>query len=332
VSVGAAGAKTPVTILTGYLGSGKTTLLNRVMQERHGRRIAVIENEFGEIGIDAELVIGIEENIVQLRNGCLCCTVRDDLRGALTDLARRGAAIDHVIIETTGLADIGPVLQTFRADPSIRAGFEVAGVLTVVDAKHVELHFDESCELREQVAFGDVILLNKVDLVTPATADRRAALVRRVNPLAKIIRSSRAEVPVEEMLALDRGSWDARQALDRELFDDAEEHHHDASVGSVSVELPGLLDPLLVYRWLGDLLMFKATDLFRIKGVLAIAGVDHRVVLQGVHMSVEFIDGARWEEQEAVSRVVFIGRGLSGVDLTRSLRRCLREPSLAAAG
>ena len=203
--------RTPVTILTGFLGSGKTTLLNRILTERHGLRIAVIENEFGEIGIDHELVINAEEEIFEMNNGCICCTVRGDLIRIMGNLAKRRDKFDHVIIETTGLADPGPVVQTFFVDTDIKESFSLDAVITLVDAKHVLQHIDESTEAKEQIAFADILLLNKSDLLTPAELDRLEARIKSMNGVAQVHRTVNAQFEVARILNV--GGFNLERAI-----------------------------------------------------------------------------------------------------------------------
>jgi G3E family GTPase len=203
--------KIPVTVLTGFLGSGKTTLLNRILTEQHGLRIAVIENEFGEIGIDQALVINADEEVFEMNNGCICCTVRGDLIRILASLARRREKFDHVIVETTGMADPGPVAQTFFVDDEVADQFRLDGIVTLVDAKHVVLHLDESDECRQQIAFADVMLLNKADLVEPDRLDWLEERVRSMNALARIERCVQADVAIDRVI--DVGGFDLARAL-----------------------------------------------------------------------------------------------------------------------
>jgi G3E family GTPase len=204
-------SKIPVTVLTGFLGAGKTTLLNRILTEPHGKRIAVIENEFGEIGIDQGLVVKSDEEIFEMNNGCICCTVRGDLIRILGNLMKRRDKFDHILVETTGMADPGPVAQTFFMDDETKDQFRLDGIVTVVDAKHVSLHIDESSECREQIAFADHVVLNKSDLVSEAELDRVEERVRSINALTKITRTTRCAIPVEK--ALDVGGFDLERAL-----------------------------------------------------------------------------------------------------------------------
>src|SRR5579859_224958 len=204
----------PVTVLTGFLGSGKTTLLNRILTENHGQRIAVIENEFGEIGVDQDLVINAEEEIFEMNNGCVCCTVRGDLIRILGNLMKRRDRFDYILIETTGLADPGPVAQTFFVDEEMHDKLELDGIVTVVDAKHIWLHLDDSEEAQEQIAFADVLLLNKIDLVPPADLDRLEARVRAMNATVRVHRTGSALIDLDRILRI--GGFDLSRALQLE--------------------------------------------------------------------------------------------------------------------
>lgn len=214
MATSSASGKIPVTVLTGFLGSGKTTLLNRILSEQHGKRIAVIENEFGEIGVDNHLVIGAEEEIFEMNNGCICCNVRGDLIRILGSLSKRREKFDYILIETTGLADPGPVAQTFFRDDDIQDVYQLDGIITVVDAKHVVAHIDDSSEVKEQIAFADVILLNKTDLVQPAELDKLESRIRAMNEVAKLFRTRNSQIPIEHILQL--GAFDLDRALDLE--------------------------------------------------------------------------------------------------------------------
>jgi G3E family GTPase len=204
-------SRVPVTVLTGFLGSGKTTLLNRILSEKHGKRIAVIENEFGEVGVDSELVIGAEEELFETNNGCICCTVRGDLLRILGQLMKRRDRFDHILIETTGMADPGPVAQTFFLDDDLKNQFALDAIVTMVDAKHFEQHVDELKEPAEQVAFADLVLLNKTDLVDAASLERIERRIRGINGTAKIFRTKNADVPIEKVLNV--GAFDLQRAL-----------------------------------------------------------------------------------------------------------------------
>jgi G3E family GTPase len=445
----AAPQRVPVTVLTGFLGAGKTTLLNRLLSEQHGKRIAVIENEFGEIGVDHELVIEAEEEIFEMNNGCICCTVRGDLIRILGSLMKRRHKFDYILVETTGLADPGPVAQTFFVDEEIQRQTRLDGIVTLVDAKHVWEHFDTN-EVQEQIAFADVILINKTDLVDAATLERLEQRLRAMNATANIRRTQHANAPVEALL--DIGAFDLDRALavdpqflepeypfeygglyaltageatlelqpgpdptldllflpapegaddplaaltDRAvvLFSEEPEpvttghrltpeprlrqlrlaadgptrltldvpqtghyvlltqhhpeefaavlrqggrevaplhsraykpdHEHDAEVTSVGINLPGDLDPKRLNAWIGELLQTQGPDIFRMKGILSLAGDPRRFVFQGVHMVFDGRPDRPWGAEPRHNALVFIGRHLDRAALEAGFRSCL---------
>jgi G3E family GTPase len=336
--------KTPVTVLTGYLGAGKTTLLNRILSEDHGKRYAVIVNEFGEIGIDNELIVGADEEVFEMNNGCVCCTVRGDLIRVVSGLMKRKGGFDAIIVETTGLADPGPVAQTFFVDEDVRAKTRLDSVTTVVDAKHLPLRLADSREAAEQIAFADQIILNKTDLVTEAELLEVEAGIRRLNPLAPIHRAQRSNVPLETILG--RGSFDLERITDLEpdflntphgepghVHDehcghdhdhhdhDGHDHHgHDhglqdhiaeSGIRGVSLSTDKPLNGNKVTAWLNEVLQAQGPDILRAKGILDIAGENRRLVFQAVHMILEGDYQRDWKAGEArSSRMVFIGRNL----------------------
>ena len=358
-----ASGKIPVTVLTGYLGAGKTTLLNRILTEDHGKRYAVIVNEFGEIGIDNDLVVGADEDVFEMNNGCVCCTVRGDLIRVVAGLMKRQRpgkpAFDAIIVETTGLADPGPVAQTFFVDEDVKAKTELDSVTALVDAKHVMARLDDSKEAREQVAFADRIILNKVDLASDEELAEVEARLRRLNPLAPITRAERANVPLDQVLGL--GGFDLERILDinpefanpahgeaghvhdehcghdHHGHDHAHEHEHahgaDASgarghahaddIKGVSLSLDRPMDGTKFTAWLDRLLGEQGQNILRAKGIIDVAGEDRRLVFQAVHMILEGELQKPWGAIERRwSRAVFIGRDLDEAQLKAGFEAC----------
>jgi G3E family GTPase len=312
----------PVTVLTGYLGAGKTTLLNRILTEQHGRKYAVVVNEFGELGIDNDLVVDTDEEVFEMNNGCICCTVRGDLIRIVGGLMKRRDKFDGIIIETTGLANPAPVAQTFFVDEDVRARTRLDAIVTVVDAKHLPARLADSHEAADQLAFADVIVLNKTDLVTPAELEAVEARIREINRFAIIHRADHGNVPVSQLL--DQGAFDLERVLARVpafLTDDAHEHNDDITSLSFSVEED--LDAEKFNAWIGALLAEQGQDLLRTKGILAYKGDDRRFAFQAVHMIADGAYIGPWRPGEKrESRIVFIGRNLNRPRLRRGFEAC----------
>jgi G3E family GTPase len=324
--------KVPVTILTGFLGAGKTTLLNRILRERHGERIAVIENEFGAEGVDNELLLsGGEQQIVEMNNGCICCTVRGDLVRTLGDLRQRREArpdaFDRVIIETTGLADPAPVAQTFFIDDDIAAYYALDAIVTVVDAKHAERQLDEFHEAQEQVGFADRILLSKSDLVSEAECRRVRERLARINRRAPVNPVHFGQTPIADLL--DIGGFSLAGILEIEPgFLDEDHHEHDDAVQSFVFTSTLPFDQGRLQEFFRETIAAHARDMMRYKGIVAFDGLDHRVIFQGVHMIMGSDAGRAWAPGEPrESKLVFIGRGLPSAELIGHLERCLVSPS-----
>jgi G3E family GTPase len=314
----------PVTVLTGYLGAGKTTLLNRILTQEHGQKIAVIVNEFGEIGIDNQLIVDADEEIFEMNNGCICCTVRGDLIRIIANLMRRRDKFDRLVIETTGLADPAPVIQTFFVDEDVQNQTHLDAVVTVVDAKHISQHWDAD-EAVEQIAFADVILLNKTDLVTTEELNILEQRIRQINAMAKIERTHNTEVDLDRVLGINAFNLDRALEIDPQFLGE-EAHVHDETVGSIALTLDGSINVEKLNTWISELLRTKGQDIFRMKGILNIANDEHRFVFQGVHMIFDGRQDRAWKASEARNnQLVFIGRNLDEAQLKSGLMACLES-------
>jgi G3E family GTPase len=313
---------TPVTVLTGYLGAGKTTLLNRILTYEHGKKVAVIVNEFGEVGIDHQLVVDADEEIFEMNNGCICCTVRGDLIRIIGNLMKRRDRFDHLVIETTGLADPAPVIQTFFVDEDVQAQSQLDAVVTVVDAQHIWQHWDAE-EAVEQIAFADVILLNKVDLVTPEQLDDLERRIREMNAIAKIHRTRDAQIDMDDILGISAFDLNNALQIDPEFLSETA-HEHDETVASIAIVEPGALHGDRLNAWMGELLRDHGPDIFRMKGILNIDGEDCRFVFQGIHMLFDGREDRPWRPDETrKNELVFIGRNLESLNLLERFRECL---------
>ncbi len=315
--------KIPVTVLTGYLGAGKTTLLNRILTEDHGKKFAVIVNEFGEVGIDNDLIVGADEEIFEMNNGCICCTVRGDLIRILDGLMKRKGKFDAIIIETTGLADPAPVAQTFFVDQDVGDATRLDAVVTVTDAKWLKDRLKDAPEAKNQIAFADIIILNKTDLVSAAELADVEARIRAINPYAKLHRTTRCDLPIAQLL--DRNAFDLDRILDIEpdFLESGHHHHHSDEIRSVSFTLPGDVDPDKFMPWINDISQEQGPNILRSKGILAFKGEPRRFVFQGVHMILDGDLQRDWKADETrQSRLVFIGRDLDEAALRQGFLAC----------
>jgi G3E family GTPase len=342
-----ASEKVPVTVLTGYLGAGKTTLLNRILSEPHGKKFAVIVNEFGEIGIDNDLVVGADEEVFEMNNGCICCTVRGDLIRIIDGLMRRKGKFDAIIVETTGLADPAPVAQTFFVDDAVGAKTKLDAVVTVADARWLKDRLRDAPEAKNQIAFADVILLNKTDLVADTDLREIEARIRGINPYANIHRTERCAIPLPEVL--NRGAFDLDRILDIEpqfldAADDHEhdhdhahgdghhhhhahgglKHYHDEEMQSLSLASDRAVNPDAFFPWMQELVAKEGPNILRCKGILAFKDDPDRFVLQGVHMMLDGDHQRPWKADEPrQSRLVFIGRNLPEAVIREGFEKCL---------
>ena len=335
--------KIPVTVLTGYLGAGKTTLLNRILSEPHGKKYAVIVNEFGEIGIDNDLVVGADEEVFEMNNGCICCTVRGDLVRILDGLMRRKGKFDAIIVETTGLADPAPVAQTFFIDENVGRKTKLDAVVTVADAKWLKDRLKDAPEAKNQIAFADVILINKTDLVSADELGDVEARIRSINPYAKVHKTERAKIALDQVL--DRKAFDLDRILDIEPdflegdghdhrhHDHDDDHHHghgglkhyhDEDMQSLSLKSEKPLDPGKFFPWVQNLVQTEGPNILRCKGILSFKNDDQRFVLQGVHMILDGDHQRPWnEDEQRLSRMVFIGRNLPEETIRTGFGSCV---------
>jgi len=352
--------KIPVTVLTGYLGAGKTTLLNRILSEPHGQKFAVIVNEFGEIGIDNDLVVGADEEVFEMNNGCICCTVRGDLVRIIDGLMRRKGKFDGIIVETTGLADPAPVAQTFFVDENVGRKTRLDAVVTVADAKWLNDRLKDAPEAKNQIAFADVILINKTDLVSRDELSEVEARIRGINPYARVHKTERARIPLNEVLGRNAFDLDRILDLEPEFLETGEHHHshdhdhghahghdhdhghdhhgeqgqghshgglkhyHDEEMQSISISSDKPLNPDKFFPWVQQLVQEDGPSILRCKGIIAFKDDDERFVLQGVHMILDGDHQRPWKDGEKrQSRMVFIGRNLPEDKIRQGFESCI---------
>ena len=331
--------KASVIIVTGFLGSGKTTLVNRLLTADHGRRLAVVVNELGEVGIDHDLLISSDQEVIQMNNGCICCTVRGDLVRSFFELAEHRSKFDTVIIETTGLAEPAPVAQSLYADARIRSDFTLEGVVTVVDAKHISGQLESSAEACEQIGFADLVVLNKTDLATPEELDRIETQIRQLNKFAGLCRTRNSDLDLNLVLELQgtelERKIDAAIGVAAHGEHDHDHDHHDAdyqhhrhhnhlqNIMTVCIAEPGELDGMKVSKWFRSLIADLGASLLRMKGILNLRSDPEQFLFQGVQMEFEGRPGRAWvPDRERINRLVFIGRDLDNDKITRGFRSC----------
>ncbi|MEA3120997.1 MAG: hypothetical protein QOH33_538 [Paraburkholderia sp.] len=325
--------KIPTTVVTGFLGAGKTTLVNHIFDRTRPMPIGIVVNEFGEVGIDGQLIVADEEAVIEINNGCVCCTVRSDLvESVLQLLARYGDKLERLIVETSGLADPAPILQTFLADPDVRARVELESVIAVVDARHAHGQLSDAIA-REQIVFADRIVINKTDLVAPSALAALESSIRALNPTATLDFVLRSAVAIDTLLGQRSFSIDNLLAVEPGLLTESgHDHEHDTSISSCAFVVPGELDPMRFNRWVNQLVEAQGQTLLRTKGVLSVRGEARRLYFHSVHMLTESSFGKPWRSDETrESKFVAIGRDLDAASLRAGLAECVVMETTAAA-
>ncbi|QPJ66205.1 MAG: GTP-binding protein [Candidatus Nitrohelix vancouverensis] len=319
----------PVTLLTGFLGAGKTTLLNRILKENHGKRIAVIENEFGDVNIDRNLVIGEEEDIFEMSNGCICCSVKGDFLKTLNNLIGSGKSFDHIIIESSGLASAGPIVQAFLIEDELDHALQLDGIVAMIDSPNIAHQLEEFEVAGEQVAFAHRILLNKIDLTDAETIQSARKLLQEINPDAVYHETRDAVADIDFILNIggfrlksdDR--WNESSSIPHQHGEEAHSHSHDADINSVSLQLTGFLKPSKLNEWLQLALINDGLQIIRAKGILNVEGQDKRVIFQSVYMAFDELEGRPWEDEERLNHMVFIGKNLDKQIIEAGVRGCI---------
>ncbi|QEY63036.1 GTP-binding protein [Metapseudomonas lalkuanensis] len=317
--------KIPVTVISGFLGAGKTTLVNHLLGQNEAFRIGVVVNEFGEVGIDGQLIVSEQEALIEINNGCVCCTVRADLVASVKEmLDLAGHRLDRLVVETSGLADPAPVLQTFLADPDLRSQVDLESVITVIDALHLQQQLSDEI-VREQIAFADTLIVNKIDLVSEEVLRAIQNEVRMVNRTATVVRSVNSEAPIDALLGTKRFSLPNLLMIEPDILEEEDhDHEHDTSISSCSVVTSGALDADRFHRWVNQLVNDQGQRLMRMKGLLNFASEARRFHFHSVHMLLEAMPGPRWEADEPRdNRFVFIGRDLDREQLRQGFLDCL---------
>ena len=329
-----ANKKIPVTVLTGYLGSGKTTLLNHILSIASMKDTAVIVNEFGAISIDAELVVGVDEDVIEINNGCVCCTVRSDLVTTISSLLSGPRKVKRIIVETTGLADPAPIIQSFVLDEVLVQSTQLDAIVTLVDASNIETWLaDESAgenTAEEQIAFADVVVLTKTDLIEKALVAQRERRIREINPLVTITHAVNGSVDVDAVVGIEAFDLQNCLAIEPLLLSDIE-HSHDSTISSVELRLNANLDGERFFRWLNTFTQRERKSLLRMKGILSLAGEERRWVFHGVHMTLDGRPGRPWQPDERrESTLVFIGRKLNGERIRAEVEATVQSNALVA--
>lgn len=321
------GREIPVTIVTGFLGSGKTTLLNRMLTESHGKKIAVVLNEIGDVNLDSEFVVqSLGEELKVMNNGCLCCTVRGDLTRAAKDLLKSGAKFDHLVIETTGMADPSPVAQTFFMDEQLQQNYFLDAIVTVVDSFHIEKNLKTVKETQDQVGFADVIILNKIDLVAPERLAEVEKMIRGINGVSRVFKTQKCSLPISEVLGIGAFDLQDRVKIDPSILEEYHDHSHDDDIQSIYIEEKRPLDLDKLNSFMALLVNELGEQVLRSKGVIYIKDNPLRVVFQGVHMTIGSSPDREWlEDEERKTQIVFIGRHLPKDVLAEGLSLCVAE-------